>query len=181
MNRFLPLAIGFALLPFSATSLAQTSLLEFRWDRDPGYVSLDYRISNNESRRRSRVKLILPGKVRDYAMLELRVVAPETFNKWRGRIDVDSVKVGYDCIKKSILAGTRTKCEDYFTLAEVTQVTPGEIRITPDTPIPESKDIVVELKMRNPAAGFYQFNGYAIVPSKIQLPLYQGSWLVEID
>ena len=181
MNRFLALATGLALVPFSVPSLAQTSLLEFRWKQDPGYVGLDYRISNNQARRRSNVKLILPTKARKHAILELTVVAPEIFEKWRGEIDIDSVKLGYNCIQKSVFAGTRTRCEDYFTLSEVTESGPGVIRMTPDAPIPQAETIVVELKMRNPATGFYQFNGYATAPGQIQIPAYQGSWLVEID
>lgn len=181
MNRFLALATGLFLVSFSVPSLAQTSLLEFRWRQDPDYVRLDYRISNNKARRRSNVKLILPKKVRKHAILELTVVAPEIFEKWRGKIDVDSVKIGYDCIQKSVFAGTRTRCEDYFTLSEVTELEPGVIRMTPDAPIPQSETIVVELKMRNPTIGFYQFNGYATAPGQVQIPVYQGSWLVEID
>ena len=181
MNRFLALATGLALVPFSGPSLAQTSLLEFRWKQDPGYVGLDYRISNNQARRRSNVKLILPKKARKHAILELTVVAPEIFEKWRGEIDIDSVKLGYNCIQKSVFAGTRTRCEDYFTLSEVTESGPGVIRMTPDAPIPQAETVVVELKMRNPATGFYQFNGYATAPGQIQIPAYQGSWLVEID
>ncbi|MCY3536260.1 MAG: DUF2808 domain-containing protein [Synechococcus sp. SB0668_bin_13] len=181
MNRFLALATGLVLLPFSAPSLAQTSLLEFRWSRDPGYVSLDYRISNDQPRRRSNLKLILPGKLRKHTILEMIVEAPEIFEKWRGKIDVDSVKIGRDCIQKSIFMGTRTRCQDYFTLSEVTQLGPGVIRMTPDGPIPQSETIVVELKMRNPATGFYQFNGYATAPGQVQIPAYQGSWLVEIE
>ncbi|KKZ13275.1 MAG: hypothetical protein TE42_00980 [Candidatus Synechococcus spongiarum SP3] len=169
------------MVSFSVPSLAQTSLLEFRWRQDPDYVRLDYRISNNKARRRSNVKLILPKKVRKHAILELTVVAPEIFEKWRGKIDVDSVKIGYDCIQKSVFAGTRTRCEDYFTLSEVTELEPGVIRMTPDAPIPQSETIVVELKMRNPTIGFYQFNGYATAPGQVQIPVYQGSWLVEID
>ncbi|KKZ13566.1 hypothetical protein BO91_01250 [Candidatus Synechococcus spongiarum LMB bulk10E] len=182
MNRFLALAAGLVLIPFSAPSLAQNSLLEFRWRQDPGYVGLDYRISNSEARRRSNLKLILPGKIREHAILEMTIVAPEIFEKWRGRIDVDSMKIGYDCIQKSVFAGTRTRCENYFNLSEVTQVGPGIIRMTPDAPIPQSRTIVVELKMRNPrTSGLYQFNGYASAPGQMQIPAYQGSWLVEID
>ena len=182
MNRFLALATGLALLPWSAPSLAQTSLLEFRWRQDPGYVSLDYRISNNRARRRSNLKLILPRKARKYAILELTVRAPEIFNKRHGKINLDSVKLGYNCIQKSVFAGAKTRCEDYFTLSEVVELGPGVIRITPDAPIPQAETIVVELKMRNPrATGFYQFNGYATAPGQVQIPAYQGSWLVEID
>ncbi|SAY38947.1 DUF2808 domain-containing protein [Candidatus Synechococcus spongiarum] len=182
MNRFLALAAGLVLVPWSAPSLAQTSLLEFRWSQDPGYVSLDYRISNNRARRRSSLKLILPTKARKHAILELTVRAPEIFEKWRGKINVDSVKLGYNCIQKSVFAGTKTRCEDYFTLSEVTELGPGVIRITPDAPIPQAETIVVELKIRNPTTtGFYQFNGYATAPGQVQIPTYQGSWLVEID
>ena len=181
MNRFLALAAGLALVPFSVPSLAQTSILEFRWKQDSGYVSLDYRISNDQARRRSKLKLILPAKVRKHAILEMTVVAPEIFEKWRGEINVDTMKLGYNCIHKSIFAGTRTRCQDYFTLSEVTELAPGVIRMTPDAPIPQSETIVVELAMRNPAAGFYQFNGYATAPAQVQVPAYQGSWLVEID
>ena len=182
MNRFLALATSLVLVPLSIPSLAQTSLLEFRWKQDPGYVSLDYRISNNRARRRSNLKLILPAKTRKHTILELTVRAPEIFSKWRGKINVDSVKLGYDCIQKSVFAGTRTRCEDYFTLSEVAELGPGMIRITPAAPIPQAQTIVVELKMRNPTAtGLYQFNGYATAPGQVQLPAYQGSWLVEID
>ena len=182
MNRFLALAAGLVLVPFSAPSLAQNSLLEFRWRKDPGYVSLDYRISNDKARRRSDVKLILPGKLRKHAILEMTVVAPPIFEKWRGKIDGDSIKIGYDCIRKSVFAGTRTRCENYFNLSEVTQTAPGVIRVTPDAPIPQSETIVVELRMRNPGtSGLYQFNGYATAPGQVQVPAYQGSWLVEID
>lgn len=184
MNRFLALAAGLALVPFSVPSLpslAQDSVLEFRWKRDTDYISLDYRISNDEARRRSNLKLILPGKVRKHTILEMTVVAPEIFEKWRGEIDVDSVKLGHNCIQKSIFAGTKTRCEDYFTLSEVVELAPGVIRMTPDAPIPQSETIVVELAMHNPATGFYQFNGYATAPAQMQIPAYQGSWLVKID
>ena len=127
------------------------------------------------------MKLILPRKVREHAILEMTVAAPEIFNKWRGNIDIDSMKIGYNCIQKSIFAGTKTRCEDYFALSDVTELSPGVIRMTPEAPIPEAETIVVELKMRNPAAGFYQFNGYATAPAQIQIPAYQGSWLIEID
>lgn len=182
MNRFLALAAGLAFFPFADPSLAQNSLLEFRWRQDPDYVSLDYRISNDQARRRSKLKLILPGKLRKHAILEMTVVAPEIFEKWRGKIDIDSMKIGYNCIQKSIFAGTRTRCEDYFPLSDVTQLSPGVIRMTPDDPIPQAKTIVVELKMRNPAAGgLYQFNGYATAVGQVQIPAYQGSWLIDID
>ena len=180
MNRFLALATSLALIPFSVPSLAQNSLLEFRWKRD-NYISLDYRISNDKARRRSNLKLILPGKVRKHAILEMTVEAPEIFEKWRGKINVDSVRLGYNCIQKSVFAGTKTSCQDYFTLSEVIELTPGVIRMTPDAPIPQSETIVVELAMRNPTAGFYQFNGYATAPAQIQIPAYQGSWLIEIE
>ena len=181
MNRFLALAAGLALGPLSSPSLAQNSLLEFRWRQDPGYVSLDYRITNDKARRRSDVKLILPGKLRKHAILEMTVVAPEVFEKWRGKIDVDTMKIGYDCIRKSVFAGTRTHCENYFNLSDVTRMSPGVIRITPDAPIPQSQTIVVEFKMRNPTtSGLYQFNGYASAPAQVQIPAYQGSWLIEI-
>ena len=91
------------------------------------------------------------------------------------------MRIGRDCIQKSIFAGTRTRCENYFTLSEVTQLAPGVIRMTPAAPIPQAETIVVELKMRNPASGFYQFNGYATAPGQVQIPAYQGSWLVEIE
>ena len=182
MNRFFALAAGLLLVPFSAPSLAENSLLEFRWRQDPNYVSLDYRISNDQPRRRSNVKLILPGKVRKHAILEMTVVAPEIFEKWRGKIDMDSMKIGYDCIQKSVFAGTRTDCDNYFNLSEVTRLAPGVIRMTPDAPIPQSETIVVELKMRNPSTGgLYQFNGYASAPGQVPIPAYQGSWLIEID
>ena len=182
MNRLLVLATGLLLVPLSVPCLAQTSLLEFRWREDPGYVSLDYRISNTKARRRSNLKLILPAKVRNHAILELTVRAPEIFERWRGRIDADTVQLGYNCSQKSVFAGVKTRCEDYFALSEVAELGAGVIRITPEAPIPQAETIVVELKMRNPSAsGFYQFNGYATAPGQVQLPAYQGSWLVEID
>ncbi|MCY4174673.1 MAG: DUF2808 domain-containing protein [Cyanobacteria bacterium MAG CAR3_bin_5] len=181
MNRFLALAAGLVLLPLSVPSLAQTSLLEFRWKRDPGYVSLDYRISNDQPRRRSNLKLILPEKIRKHTILEMIVEAPEIFDKWRGKIDVNSMKIGRDCVQNTIFFGTQTRCQDYFTLSEVNELRPGVVRVTPDRPIPQSETIVVELKMRNPATGFYQFNGYATAPGQVQIPAYQGSWLVEIE
>ena len=186
MKRFLKLALGLhvaaAAFCLPPAVMSQTGMFEFRWNQDPNYVKLDYKIDNEKANRRTDVILILSKKLRKTAILEMKIVAPEIFTEWNGSIDEKSVKVGLNCRQTSFL-GTRTRCTDtdYVPLTQVTKDVPGVLRIIPEDPIPAAESVFVELRMKNPESGMYQFNAFASAPGDVPLMAYQGSWIIEID
>ena len=169
------LALG--AINFPKKALANTSIMEFRWDQSRQYKKLYYWQSSKNRRDRATYYFVMRPKDRKTAILKLKLSFPKYFDAplKAKKFTLCRVELG------GMLSKTRCK-EEIPTIFEVAK-DQSYVEAFPKQIIPaDENSYAVVMKIFNPEqAGMFQINGIAQTPGDVPISTYIGSWTVDID
>lgn len=150
-----------------------------------GGVESRYRLSyslDNNTRRNTRASYLLEvkGDKVDSAVSALIVTVPEAFSRYRGRIDLDRIKVHYgriDNVGEEIAVDEVLWDDRVFSGANDLSEELDKIEIFLAEDIPASTSFVIEFeRVRNPNRALMQRLNLQVVPRGQDLATYVGTW-----
>ena len=157
-------------------TLANSSLLEFRWDNSSKYKKLYYSQSSKNKRDRSTYYLVIkPGESRT-ALLKLKVTFPSYFDAKISpkKLTLCKVNVG------GMLA--KTKCIEKIPAIFEVSKDQSYVEVFPDAPIPSDEAYAMVMKIFNPSSsGMFQLNALGQSPGDVPISSYIGSWSIDIQ
>ncbi len=158
-------------------SLANSSMLEFRWDESRNYKKLYYWQSSSEKRDRATYYLVIRPGDRRTAILKLTIKIPNYFDAKITPRNFSLCKVQLGGMLE------RTKCIEKIPAVFEVSKDQTSIEIFPDQAIPSNKKgYAVIMKIFNPnRTGMFQFDALAQTPGDLPISYYLGSWSIDIE
>ncbi len=165
--------------------LAQTDIYDSDGLNIVGGVESRYRLSyslDNNTRRNSRARynLAVKGDKVNYAVSTLIVTIPEAFSRYRGRIDLDRIKVHYgriDNVGDEIAVEEAIWDDRVFSGSNDLSEDLDQIEIILAEDIPANTSFLIEFeKVRNPNRSLMQRLNLQAIPRGEELPTYIGTW-----
>ncbi len=142
---------------------------------------LAYSLANNTRRNsRANYRMEVRGDKVDVAVSKLIVTVPEAFSRYRGRIDLDRIKVHYgrlNSLGDEIAVDEVVWDDRVFSGAQDLTEELDQIEIFLSEDIPASTSFTIEFeKVRNPNRALMQRLNLQVVPRGEELPTYVGTW-----
>ena len=166
-------------------TLAQTDIYDSDGLTIIGGVEARYRLSYslaNNTRRNSRAHYLMEvkGDKVDAAVSKLIVTIPEAFTRYRGRIDLDRIKVHYgriDNIGEEIAIDEVLWDDRVFSGAQDLSEELDRIDIFLAEDIPANTSFTIEFdRVRNPNRALMQRVNLQVLPRGEELATYVGTW-----
>ena len=162
---------------FPKKAVANSSMMEFRWDQSRQYKKLYYWQSSKDKRERSTYYFVMRPKDRKTAILKLKLSFPKYFDA--------KLKAKKFTLCRVELGGMldKTRCKEKIpTIFEIAK-DQSYVEAFPKQIIPaDEQSYAVVMKIFNPhQAGMFQINGIAQTPGDVPISTYIGSWTVDID
>ena len=150
--------------------------IEFQWNEDSGFKSLNWFQKENKRRFRNTIYFFLRPNVRGNDLLKLNLSIPKNFKAKLKEEKISLCKVRIGGFE------SRTKCLENVPADIELKNDNGSLDIYPHSPIPFNKDsYAVVFKIFNPSkTGLNQFHSYG-QPSGKTVSSYLGSWTIRID
>ena len=174
-----------AVVGVNVPTLAQQDIYDSDGLNIIGGVESRYRLNyslNNNTRRNTRAsyRLEVKGDNIDSAVSALVVTVPEAFSRYRGRIDLDSIKVRYgriDNVGEEIAVDEVLWDDRVFSGANDLSDDLDKIEIYLAEDIPASTSFIIDIeKVRNPNRALMQRVNLQVIPRGQDLATYIGTW-----
>lgn len=147
---------------------------------DPDF-RLSYQLLNNTPRnKRAKWNMEVPGDQLGAATTAMVVTLPESFTRYRGRIDLDEITVRYGRIdgEGEEIAVDEVRWDDVvFSGANDLSEDLDKIEIFLAEDIPADKSITISFnKVKNPTRSLMLRTNLQVFPRGQELPTYVGTW-----
>ena len=174
-----------AVMGLNVPTLAQQDIYDSDGLNIIGGTEARYRLAyslDNNTRRNSRANYLLEvkGDKVDYAVSTLIVTIPEAFTRYRGRINLDRIKVHYgriDNVGEEIAVDEVLWDDRVFSGANDLTEDLDKIEIILAEDIPANTSFLIEFeKVRNPNRALMQRLNLQVMPRGEELATYIGTW-----
>ena len=141
---------------------------------------LSYRLANNTRRGEANYQMEVKGDKVDAAVSKLIVTIPEAFSRFRGRIDLDRIKVYYgriDNLGDEIVVDEVLWDDRVFSGAQDLSDDLDRIEIFLGEDIPANTSFTIEFdEVRNPTRALMQRVNLQVLSRGEELATYVGTW-----